>query len=241
MLQRVRKWIAPPAEQRRPEPVTPGYCAADLVDVVFAKTIAIDDEKLREMPTHAGTDQTVLAVAYAATMTPARPLRVLDFGGACGLHFRVARAAAPHLAVRWAIVETPMMVARASELNSDSLRFFAEIDDAHHWLGDVDLIYSSGAVQYVDQPEITLARLLQLKATVLCWARLALSDGERRRVSQRSMLSDNGPGPMPAQFADREVLYDLIEMRSCDFLAAHRDYRMMWKFLGNAIGYLYVR
>jgi hypothetical protein len=90
------------------------YQDSALVEVVFAKTIALDTAKLWEMPRHSALDHTILGVCHAAANNPTRPLRILDFGGACGLHYRVARAAVPNLPVRWAVVETPAMAERGS-------------------------------------------------------------------------------------------------------------------------------
>jgi hypothetical protein len=57
---------------------------------------------------------------------------VLDFGGGCGIHYKQAKS--PD--VRWAVVETRMMVDRASELATDKLKFFADI--AEHALDVTD-------------------------------------------------------------------------------------------------------
>ena len=51
-----------------------GYQDRTLVDVVFAKTMALDDAMLRALPSQAGLDRTILAVSYAAAHSPARPL-----------------------------------------------------------------------------------------------------------------------------------------------------------------------
>src|SRR5579872_2289519 len=50
---------------------------------------------------------------------------VLDFGGGFGLHYLRAKQEYP--LIKWAVVETPEIVTRASQLSTDALRFFADI------------------------------------------------------------------------------------------------------------------
>jgi hypothetical protein len=76
-----------------------GYEQPELVDVIFRKPRDY-------LPTKAEK----LDISDAAT--------VLDFGGGCGLHYKRARSPQS----RWAVVETPAMVARATELSTDRLR-----------------------------------------------------------------------------------------------------------------------
>jgi putative methyltransferase (TIGR04325 family) len=82
---------------------------------------------------------------------------VLDFGGAFGVHYKEACLHSKNL--RWAVLETPAMVRKASEIETDQLRFFSSISDAASWLESIDLMHSSGALQYVPDPERTLGEL----------------------------------------------------------------------------------
>jgi putative methyltransferase (TIGR04325 family) len=103
--------LFPPAE------TLDGYEHSELVDVIFRKTVAFAPRDM--WPEMAG----------AAT--------VLDFGGACGLHYKQAQSSS----VRWAVVETPAMAERARALASDKLRFFTSISDAAAWLGPIDVMH----------------------------------------------------------------------------------------------------
>jgi putative methyltransferase (TIGR04325 family) len=108
---------------------------------------------------------------------------VLDFGGACGLHYKLVSIQSPD--IRWAVVETPAMVKRAAELATDKLQFFTSIDAAADWLGPVDVMHSNGALQYT--------QLCGLGAQTMVWDRVYL--GERETEIQVSHLANNGPGP----------------------------------------------
>src|SRR4051812_16436930 len=100
LLRRIERKLFPPSGKLE------GYENAELADVIFRKTLAYDPSK-EDWPDMVG----------ATT--------VLDFGGSCGAHYKEAIHHAPD--VRWAVVETPAMVHRASEVATERLRFFASI------------------------------------------------------------------------------------------------------------------
>src|SRR4051794_30729350 len=122
----------------RPAETLDGYEQPELIEVVFQKTKAYQPKD--GWPEMAGVSS------------------VLDFGGGCGLHYKQARS--PN--VQWAVVETPAMVERAKELATDRLQFFTEISEAAEWLGDIDVMHSNGALQYVPHPEHALRHLCAL-------------------------------------------------------------------------------
>jgi putative methyltransferase (TIGR04325 family) len=217
-----------------------GYGDMQLADAIFAKSLALTDQDILNMPASTGLDRTALALTTAA-LTCCPPLRVLDFGGAFGLHYRVARLALPNVGVRWAVVETPSMVSRAADLETDSLRWFRDIPAAAKWLGKVDTVHSFGAIQYTDQPEAFVAELLALKAPVVLWSKLALTDGLKQRTVQVSRLAENGPGPLPPGFHDREIRHQITELNREWFLSLHEGYRLAWAFNETFAGFLFRR
>jgi hypothetical protein len=208
---RIARWL-PPA--LRAEHLTiMGYEHPQLVEVVFQKTLAY--EPSRDWPEIAGANT------------------VLDFGGGCGVHYKDANSKS----VRWAVVETPAMVARAKELETDRLRFFTDIREAARWLGSIDVMYSNGALQYSESPELTLARLCELRAKQMIWERLALSSGdETQREAQTSSLGDNGPGKR--RHGPAIVEYVSAAMPATTFLDAHRGYRLIERDMNS---FLFVR
>src|SRR6266581_3818831 len=90
----------------------PGYENAIIADVIAYKTaLAVDPRNFA--PEQAMNS--ILAVGITAAEITERPLTVLDIGGGCGFHyFRVGAAIRSQL--RWAIVETPTMAERATNL-----------------------------------------------------------------------------------------------------------------------------
>lgn len=192
VFHRLKRRLFPPSE------VLEGYEQPELVDLIFRKTVAF--KPAADWPEIAG----------AST--------VLDFGGGCGLHYK--QAASPD--VRWAVVDTPAMVARARELSTDHLQFFTTIKDAAAWLGPIDVVHSNGAIQYAPNPSEILRDLCALRATKMLWYRVLLGEG---RDVQTSYLGDNGPGTIPV--AEKVVRFDRSRISEHDFLAAHEEYKLV--------------
>lgn len=184
-----------------PSEILHGYEHPELIETVFRKTIAY--EPCAPWPEMNGVDS------------------VLDFGGACGRHYKEARQHS--LAIRWAVVETPAMVARARELETRQLRFFTTINEACEWLGAVEIVHSNGALQYTPDPNATLRSLCDVRAKRMLWFRLLL--GREIPKMQISRLADNGPGNLRAD--RRKISYEQTPISEDSFLEAHRDYQLV--------------
>lgn len=193
MSKRLRS-LFPPSETLE------GYEHAELVEVIFQKTKAYkpvgDWPEMKDVST------------------------VLDFGGGCGLHYRLAVQQSPE--VRWAVIETPAMASRASELATDKLCFFTDIDTAVKWIGEIDVMHSNGALQYTPDPELTLRRLVGLGAKVMLWERTFL--GEPGSEIQVLRLGDNGPGAAPRRTGRKAVSVTRTRISEPLFLACHENY-----------------
>lgn len=129
---------------------------------------------------------------------PVNSLNVLDFGGAAGQHYFEALAYLPeHITVRWHVVETEAMVRAASVLATVNLRFFSQIADAISGFSP-DIVFSSGALQCMENPLRTLQELLHVRAPYLY-----LSKGELcarppvRYIVGSSYLEKQGPLHVP--------------------------------------------
>ncbi len=214
----VRKWIAREAPRKGNQPVLQklfasydeamaacenfGYEAADLVEIVFRKTQAYR-LTLQDRPPAISPGDALLLSALGADRS--RPLHVLDFGGACGAHYYGLNALfRNNLKVAWHVVETTAMAARCKQAETESLRFFASVDEAlRAFNGRVDVIFSSGALQCVPDMRATLRRLLDCKGQLLVLSRLALVESKENVICiHESKLGSNGPGPIPEGLPD---------------------------------------
>jgi hypothetical protein len=183
-----------------PSEIIEGYEQPELVNAILMKTKAYNP-----------APDELLEIGGVST--------VLDFGGGAGIDYRQARSET----VRWAVVESAGMVERASELETERLRFFTAISEAAEWLGEVDLMHSNGALQYVPEPLHTLDQLCGLKAKQMLWKRVLLSSSSLEREVQSSFLGDNGPGSLPV-LREKIIKYDRTRIPEPDFVARHRDY-----------------
>ncbi|MCP3395233.1 hypothetical protein NLM27_41615 [Bradyrhizobium sp. CCGB12] len=193
-VQKVKRKLFPPRE------VVEGYENPELVETIVLKTI-----------NYRPSGDWPLVQGLKA---------VLDFGGGAGLHYKVARQQSPD--IRWAVVETPAMVRRAKELATDRLMFFEGIEEAADWLGNVDLIHSNGAIQYVPDASKTIRDLCSVRPKTMAWHRVPISDGARREV-QMSYLSENGPGRSLVS-KEKLVRYDRSWISEIAFVEAHDGY-----------------
>jgi hypothetical protein len=197
LLSAISRRIFPPTETLE------GYAEPELVEVIFQKTRAYDP--LGDWPEMVGVSS------------------VLDFGGGCGLHYRLARRQSPD--IRWAVVETPAMLERAKELATDKLQFFTDMAEAQKWLGAIDVMHSNSVLQYTPDPEDTLKRLCGLHAGRMVWERIALSKTHIEREVQSSLLGDNGPGSLPG-LKEKIVKYARTKIPEQTFLRAHESYEL---------------
>jgi putative methyltransferase (TIGR04325 family) len=202
------------------------YEADTLTEFVYQKTLAFN--RATTLDLNMGSERLLVAVGMAsAGNTPDVPCRVLDFGGACGAQHKLATLLFDDLPFRWAVVETPSMVRKASAFETPQLRFFEDIASASAWLGPIDLFNSNSVLQYLKDPLHTVRELLALSPKVVLWERLMLSEGPTHADKQRTMLFNHGPGAVPAGFRNRPVLNDIIRLSSTELLAAHEPrYRL---------------
>jgi hypothetical protein len=185
-----------------PSETIEGYEQPELIEVIFQKT------KVYSPP-----QSEWLEIGGAST--------ILDFGGGCGIHYKQAHSRS----ARWAVVESPAMVERASELSTDRLQFFASISDAADWLGPIDLMHSNGALQYAPEPELTLRQLCGLGSKTMLWHRVLLSREAIQSEVQTSLLGDNGPGRL-SRIKEKNVRYTRTKIPEQTFIAAHEGYSL---------------
>jgi putative methyltransferase (TIGR04325 family) len=178
------------------------------VDAVLRKTESLF-ENYSPLELSYSETASLLSVLMAAAGARGNDLRVLDFGGACGGHYILARRLVPeNVSLRWCVVETPAMVHRARSLENGELRFHSSVEGALDDLGTVDLLHCSGALQYVEDPLRTLLELLDVGAKRILFVRLAVHAGSDTLITvQSSKLSWNGRGVLPPHLEDTEVKY----------------------------------
>lgn len=185
------------------------YQGDDLVKVVVEKSLVFRERVTHERVLDLSSLRTLIGLSLSSN--PAA-LAVIDFGGAGGYHYTIARAVLPPTTkIRWNIVETPAMVNEAKRITNNELKFFDNISDAANDIGRMDVVFTSGALQYCPAPLELLKQLLSLKAPNFFVTRTSLNNGPGRLITvQHSDLASNGPGPLPPGFSNARVSYPVV-------------------------------
>lgn len=189
-----------------------GYENEAIVEVVYQKTRTYiqkaDVRKIgiQELALLQGMIQELLRIPEKRT------LKVLDFGGACGLHyFEVRRLLPPEISLQWYVVETTEMVKRGQLLTDfaqGELHFSDDLNAIKQQVGEFDIVHTSGTLQAVPDPWYYLDKLLALNAKTLIFNRLGLIASEQDIFTvHHAKLSWNGKGPLPEGFQDKRISY----------------------------------
>jgi putative methyltransferase (TIGR04325 family) len=182
------------------------YEAQDIVKVVVEKNILFRERIRRNPVFDLGSLRSLIGIALAGAKDT---LNVIDFGGGGGYHHTIARAALnPEITLRWNVVETPAMVSEAQRMETEELRFFSDIAAASDDLESLDIVFTSGALHCCPDPATFLNSLIAVNPKHFFITRTAFNDGSETLVNvQKSLLSSNGPGPLPSGFVDKAVFY----------------------------------
>lgn len=189
-----------------------GYEYQNLVDVVVKKNKIWHDATQIVPELDLSAIRTLMAIGLALKNNNSEKLTVLDFGGGGGYHFWIAKSAFGRDAIfDWRVVETPLMAKEASKLiKSDGLSFSPSIDSALKNEEKIDLVFTSSALQYCQDPLRVLNELVDIRARYLCITRTPFSMAPDTIITkQRSMLSENGPGALPGEFTDEAIEYPI--------------------------------
>ena len=211
-----------------------GYANADIVQVVLEKTKPYRDRVFRtEAPLQLSATSAYSLCSLLGSVE-SQEINVIDFGGACGAHYFLARALLPSSCkLNWIVVETPAMARRAGAvLATDELGFSSDLSAAAASLKRVDLIHTSGTLQYIDKPYDCLRALVSVSASQILFNRLGLTRGQQDVITvQEAWLSGNGPGPMPRGIPDRKLRFPCIFPKESEFYdAIGETYDVVMKF-----------
>jgi putative methyltransferase (TIGR04325 family) len=134
--------------------------------------------------------------------------KVLDLGGAAGIHyFLTKKAFDADTTFKWCVVETNKMVFENKGSENSELTFRTSIEEAKKLLESIDLIHVGGSIQYFSDPIQVLRQLVKLDSTWIIFFRTPLSESKTRIVKQSSKIGDNGPGHLENRNKNKIVSY----------------------------------
>jgi len=189
--------------------VSPTYDSSLLAKVVVKKNMKLMD--MLETGSIPKLDFILLRPLLIFALTQKNKLNVFDLGGGGGTHYHVTRKLMNNgVNLKWAVLETPSMVAEAKSISNQELSFFSEYSHAIKFLENIDIALASSVFQYLSDPIAQLIKFIDLNADVIFITRTALTDNSSTlKVIQKSRLKDNGPGSLPDDFQDSEIQYPL--------------------------------
>ena len=164
-------------------------------------------------------------------------ITILDFGGACGAHyFETVNLFNNNYNVKWIVVETSEMVKSAKNhgIEDGNLVFIDNMEKINEF---IDLIYCSGALQYVSNWKLFLNNLIDIKAKYILFNRMMFNENDRTFITiQKSKLFDNGPGLMPNNYVNKDIYYPHTTISKNEFMntMTEKDYNLEWIFNENS-------
>jgi putative methyltransferase (TIGR04325 family) len=168
-----------------------GYEDHEIVSVVAQKT----QRFIKSLETNPQIDSASAAGMYSLIYCLLKnrrdlscTLSVLDIGGACGAnYFRIKALLGSEVKWRWHVVETPLMTKTGNlSFANVELSFFPanDLDNAQKLLNGIDLIYFSGALQFMEDPIAYLKNILDYEADYLYVGRLPLEREKNHHCSK---------------------------------------------------------
>ncbi|MDI6740345.1 MAG: methyltransferase, TIGR04325 family [Candidatus Edwardsbacteria bacterium] len=235
-----------------------GYQQAELLNLVREKTRIYRGSLARDPSRTIDNPQLTQNLLVFASLGNTGPIQVLELGGACGAAFFEMDTFFPGIIKRWAIVETPAMVATGSaSFQSDRLVFSSDLAGALKQGTQPDMVLAQGVLQYLKDPLKTLGDLAALGVRHLYFCRIMASPDIQSPLftRQEANLSAHGPGPMPEGFTDRVTTqpltivpasaFDAIPAAGYNIVYSFREGPdFIWRLPGREIavrhvGYLY--
>lgn len=185
-----------------------GYEDNELVDVIVLKT----QQNIGLLKRNLFFNQSLLSSLAGILYVSRRfsTINVIDLGGSSGLQYLMLRPLINEdTHINWTVVESKALADRCRSLfTTGELQFSDNLEEAIKNSGELHLVLCSGVIQYLAEPYDTLGLLAASRAHYLLFSRMCFSRQNRDVIIlQKSLLSENGFGPMPPGFTDREIFY----------------------------------
>lgn len=205
---RVRKLLDFCFNNSRSKSVITGYGSSELLEAIILKNKLRIELLEKNEPITSNEFQAVALLNYVYS---GKPLTVVDFGGGAANHFYVCEKFISERIANWVVIETPRMVEGCrKEFQHPKLSFIDDLKNLEMNILKPDVIFTSSALQYTLDPLHTMRKLLELGARSLIITRTPLTElDEPVSGEQKSLLSSNGPGPLPEGIRNSEVFYPI--------------------------------
>ena len=170
------------------------YDSSEIAKVVAEKTkLSLMYQKVQPV-SEAHLSTLIAAILLGITRTGKSQIALLEFGGGAGNHFHLLPTEIQKYISVWVVLETPEMVIECKQFENKILKFTSSNREWKSYSENIDLVYSSCAIQYSVDPLDQLNRLLESKPSVVCLNRIALTTETKQvEISEFSQILGNGP------------------------------------------------
>lgn len=170
------------------------YDSIEIAKIVAEKTKLSLINKSEQPISEAGFSNLIAAILLGVNLTGKSQIALLEFGGGAGNHFHSLPEEIKKYISAWIVLETPEMVSECKQFENQILKFTSSSEGWQSYSENIDLVYSSCALQYSESPLDQLDWLLKLKSSVVCLNRTALtSETKQVEISEFSQILGNGP------------------------------------------------
>lgn len=213
-----------------------GYDNSDLSAYIATKTKAwLTNTESRPWSLSNDVLQTLFTVLLV--LKRGESLRVMDFGGGCAVPAAILRdLVGPEFRFFWSVVELPTLVNAVEPVGLAYAKWHTDIKAALSDLGGIDLIHTSGTLQYLERPEDVLKQLLRINSGYIFFGRLALNCGGHNVIGiQKSPIRDHGV-QISGDATEGYVEYPFTYMPLDDFegILAEAGYVLLLDFAENS-------
>lgn len=210
------------------------YQNEELCNMIADKTVLYIESQKKKLPAlHPTTVYAAFALNYFVNSYNKKTITVLDFGGACGIHYyEIRNILHETISLKWIVVETKQMVSSALDrkLANEELSFVSSIEDASV---PIDFVHSSSTLQYVPSPYDLLKKLIDIKAKMILLNRMMFNKNNEDIITvQQSFLSSNGQGGLPLGYVDKLIRYPHFTMAfdKMNSIVTDNGYKCLFEF-----------
>lgn len=161
-------------------------------------------------------------------------INVIDFGGGDGGYYLYIRELIrPEIGLNWQVVETSEMVKAMKGFTTDELSFCNNLDESVQKMGKIDVVHTSGTIQYTPNPYDFLEKMLNSHANYIIFNRNTFNSANTDLITiQRSLLSWHGSSDITGvSFTDCEIKYPLTNISIQKFeTAIQKKYSIIYTF-----------
>ena len=182
-----------------------GYTNSELAKVVFTKNYNFR-EILRSTKV---IGESEIETFVISAILRSNKINVIDYGGGGGYHYSLTRLILGEgSSIRWAVIENSAYVLESKNFSEINCNFYTSISQALEYVTRPDVVLAFNSIQYSADPLVALSDLVKINAPVIILTEVPLVLGSMPIITvQNSKLSENGPGPLPANFKDIIVKY----------------------------------